>query len=89
MVYLDLGDIEAGERWMRHAMDMAPNQYASLWAAIYLARHTGEQEDAVNAANAMLEMAPDNWLSLLVLRDADYRDGECHPALERYRQAQA
>lgn len=87
MVYLDLGDFEAGERWMRHAMDMAPNQYSSLWAAIYLARHTGEQEDAVNAANAMLEMAPDNWLSLLILRDADYRDGNISVALERYREA--
>lgn len=87
MVYLDLGDIPAGERWIRTAIDMAPNQYASLWAAIYLARHTGEQEDAVNAANAMLEMAPGNWLSLLVLRDADYRDGNISVALERYREA--
>ena len=88
MVYLDLGDFQSGEQWMRKAIDMAPNQYASLWAAIYLARYTGEQEDAVDAANAMLEMVPDNWLSLLVLRDADYRDGDVPSALARYRRAQ-
>ena len=87
MVYLDLGDLQAGARWMRKAIEMAPNRYASLWAAIYLARYTGEQEDAVNAANAMLEMAPNNWLSLLVLRNADYQAGNVNAALARYRQA--
>jgi TolB-like protein/Tfp pilus assembly protein PilF len=87
MVYLDLGDFGAGERWMRHAMEMAPNQLSSLWAAIYLARYLGDQEQAVASAEAMLRLAPDNWLSLVVLRDADYRDGDVSAALERYREA--
>ena len=86
MVYLDLGDFEAGERWMQHAMEMAPNQYLSLWAAIYLARYTGDHRQAVESAEAMLKLAPDSWLSMLVMRDADYRDGNVSAALERYRQ---
>ena len=87
MVFLDLGDYQAGERWMRRAMDMAPKQYTSLWGAVYLARYLGDQERAVAAAQAMLNVIPNNWLSLLVLRDADYRAGNITAALERYRQA--
>lgn len=87
MVYLDLGAFEAGQRWMRHAMDMAPNQYASMWGAIYLARYLGDHARAVASAETMRELAPDDRLSLLVLRDQDYREGDVSAALERYRQA--
>ena len=65
-------------------MEMAPNQYSSLWAAIYLARYIGDHRQAVESAEAMLRLAPDNWLTLLVLRDADYRDGNVSAALGRY-----
>jgi TolB-like protein/cytochrome c-type biogenesis protein CcmH/NrfG len=102
MVFLDLGDMEAGERWIRQAIRIAPTQYTSLWSAVYLHRYTGDHDKAVEAAEILLEsarntaqlpsgsvveVAPADWLSLLVLRDADYRSGNPQAALERYRLA--
>jgi tetratricopeptide (TPR) repeat protein len=87
MVLLDLGDYQAGERWMRRAIDMAPKQYTSLWGAVYLARYLGDQSQAVTAAKAMQSAVPNNWLALLVLRDADYQAGNITAAFERYREA--
>ena len=85
MVYLDLGHLEAGEFWMREAMRLAPTQYDSRWAAVHLARYTGDPEDIVTAGKELLSVSSNDWSALAVLRDADYRAGRPDSALQRYR----
>jgi len=88
MVYLDLGDLEVGEYWMREAMRLAPTQGDSKWAAVYLARHTNDSEEIIDAAGELLRVWPNNLMSLVLLRDADYQAGRSDVALQRFRAAQ-
>lgn len=87
MVYLDLGDLQEGEYWMREAMRLAPTQRDSMWAAGHLARYISSPEELITAATELLEVLPDNLLSLILLRDADYLAGRGDVALERFRVA--
>jgi len=87
MVYLDLGDLVAGEYWMREAMRLAPTQHDSMWAAVHLVRYTSSSEEVTAAARELLELLPNNLLSLTLLRDADYRAGRGDAALKRFRMA--
>ena len=88
MVYLDLGDLMAGEYWMREAMRLAPTQHDSMWAAVHLVRYTSSSEEIITAARELLELLPNNLLSLKLLRDADYRAGRGDAALQRFRAAE-
>ncbi len=91
MIYLDLGDLAAGEYWMREAVRLAPTQFWSKWAAVYLASYTSGPEEIIAAANKALAVspnlavAPNDWLALSRLRDADYQAGRSDAALHRYR----
>ena len=87
MVYLDLGDLVAGEFWMREAMRLAPTQSDSKWSAVHLTRYTGSTEEIVVAAKELLAVSPNHWLALIMLRDADYQAGRSATALQRYRAA--
>ena len=86
MVYLDLGDLVAGEYWMREAMRLAPTQIDSKRAAVHLARYTGGPEKIMSAAKELLAVSPNDWQALFV-RDADYQAGRADAALRRYRAA--
>ena len=88
MVYLDLGDLVAGEYWTREAMRLAPTQSDSKWAAVHLALYTEGPEEIVAAARELLAVSPDDWLALRVLRDADFLAGRGDVALQRIRAAQ-
>ena len=88
MVYLDLGDLVAGEYWMREAMRLAPTQTDSKWAAAHLARYTNDSEEIIAAAKELLDARPNDLLSLVLLRDADYQAGRGDVALQRFRAAQ-
>ena len=83
LVYLDLGDLAAGEYWMREAIRLAPNQFDSKWAAVHLARYTSGPEEIIAATRELLETSPNNHLALRLLRDADYQ-----AALRHFRAAQ-
>jgi len=87
MVYLDLGDLIAGENWMREAMRLAPTQSDSKWAAVHLALYTGGPDEIIASAEELLAESPADWLALRVLRDADYQAGRRDAALQRYRAA--
>jgi len=93
MIYLDLGDPVAGEYWMREAIRLAPTQFWSKWAAVYLASYTGDPEEVIEAAEEALSLspnlavAPNDWLAMSLLRDADYQAGRSDAALHRYRVA--
>ena len=88
MVYLDLGDLVAGEYWMREAVRLAPTQTDSKWAAVHLARYTNDSEIIIAAAKELLDTQPNNLPSLVLLRDADYQAGRGDVALQRFRAAQ-
>ena len=88
MVYLDLGDLVAGEYWMKEAMRLAPTQTDSKWAAAHLARYSNDSEEIVAAAKELLHARPNDLLSLILLRDADYQAGRGDVALQRFRAAQ-
>ncbi len=91
MIYLDLGSLAAGEYWMREAQRLAPTQFWSKWAKVYLASYTSGPEEIIAAANEALAISPNlavspnDWLALARLRDADYQAGRGDVALQRYR----
>jgi TolB-like protein/Tfp pilus assembly protein PilF len=87
MVYLDLGDLVAGENWMKEAMRLAPTQFDSKWAAVYLALYTSGPEEIIAASKELLAVSPNNWLALRALRDAEYQAGSSDAALRRYQAA--
>ncbi|HKJ19332.1 MAG TPA: tetratricopeptide repeat protein, partial [Woeseiaceae bacterium] len=87
MVYLDLGDLAAGEFWMREAMRLAPTQGDSKWAAVRLAQYKNDSEEIIAAAEELLRIWPNNLLSVVLLRDGDYRAGRGDVALQRFRLA--
>ncbi len=85
MIYLDLGDQVAGEFWIREAIRLAPTQYYSQWAAVYLEVYTGTQDEIEAAARAAHAVSPDEGLALIQLRDADIRAGRAQDAVQRFR----
>jgi TolB-like protein/Tfp pilus assembly protein PilF len=88
MIYLDLGDLAAGEFWMTEAMRLAPTQVDSMWAAVHLARYMDDPEKLVAAATELLEVSPNHLRALIVLRDADQAAGRPIAALQRFREVQ-
>lgn len=86
-VYLDLGDLLAGEYWMREAMRLAPTQIDSKWAAMHLARYTSGPDEIIAAARELLAVSPGDGRALILMRNADYRAGRVDAALQRFRAA--
>ena len=87
MIYLDLGDMVAGEYWMQETMRLAPTQLDSKWSAAYLARYTRGPEEIIAAARTLHEVSPGDWRALILMRNADYRAGRVDAALQRFRAA--
>ena len=85
--YLDLGDLPAGEYWMREAMRLAPTKINSKWAAVHLARYTGGPEEIVAAIRMVLDVAPDNGWALMLLHNTD-QTGRGDATLQRLRATQ-
>ncbi|MDH3616920.1 MAG: hypothetical protein OEQ90_10680, partial [Gammaproteobacteria bacterium] len=56
--------------------------------AVHLVRYTSSSEEIITAARELLELLPNNLLSLKLLRDADYRAGRGDAALQRFRAAE-
>jgi TolB-like protein/Tfp pilus assembly protein PilF len=88
MVYLDLGDLVAGEFWMREAMRLAPTQSDSKWAAVHLARYTSDSEGIIAAVKELLAVSPNNGWALILLRNIDDQAGRSDDALQRLRAVQ-
>jgi len=69
-------------------MRLAPTQGDSKWAAVRLAQYKKDSEETIAAAEELLRIWPNNLLSLILLRDADYSAGRGDAALQRFRMAQ-
>jgi len=87
MIYLDLGDLVAGQYWMREAMRLAPTQIDSKRATVHLALYTGGPEEIMSAAKELLAVSPNDWQALFVQRNVAYQAGRADAALRRYRAA--
>ncbi len=87
MIYLDLGDTVAGDYWIREGIRRAPTQYNSQWSRVYLALYTVAPDKVLTLAKELLEVSPNNWLALRLLRNADAKAGRENVAVERYRAA--
>jgi tetratricopeptide (TPR) repeat protein len=88
LIYLDLGDLAAGEYWMREAMRLAPTQFDSKWAAVHLARYTSGPEEIVAATRKVLEVSPNTGWALVLSHNAEDETGGNDEILQRLRAAQ-
>ena len=67
LTYLDLGDDEQAKYWIDSAVRMNPTWYFSNSALVFLHRYRDEEEQALNAARRLVEIAPGNNTSVWTL----------------------
>jgi len=79
-IYLDLGDAEKAKYWIEKSVNMRPSSSFAVTAETLLHRYLSEEEEALDAAERLYEIAPGNNMSLVTL--VTY--GHYEEALERF-----
>jgi TolB-like protein/Flp pilus assembly protein TadD len=79
-LFLDLGDDVEAEYWIKRAVALAPNHFASNRALAYLHRYRGDGEQALEVARKLMSIFPGNSDSLLTLVSF----GQYDEAVEEY-----
>ena len=67
MMYLDLGDAETAAYWIERSVSTRPFSAFAVTAETLLHRYLGEEEEALDAAERLYEIAPGNNMSLVTL----------------------
>ena len=87
MIFVDLGDNEAGAYWIHRASELAPDRFDSLWGEYYLQKHVGTPDEVRAVIAAMLQMSSQNSWAMLMLAEEDVLAGRIDAGLERSRAA--
>ena len=87
MIFIDLGDNEAGAYWIRHVSELAPDRFNSIWGEHYLQKHVGTADDVRAVIDKMLRMSPQNSWAMLMLAKEDILAGRTDAGLEKSRAA--
>ena len=87
MIYIDLGDFDAGAYWIRKTIDLAPDRLNSKWGEHYLQRNSGTRANALKVVHEVLQTSPTTTWAMMLLAEDDARSGRIDAALERCRAA--
>ncbi len=87
MIFIDLGDYDAGAYWIGKTTELAPDRINSKWGELYLQQNSGTRTDALKVVDEMLQMSPGNTWAMMLLAENDARAGRIDAALERSRTA--
>jgi TolB-like protein/tetratricopeptide (TPR) repeat protein len=87
MIYIDLGDFDAGAYWIRKTAELAPDRLNSKWGEVYLQQNSGTRADVLRVVNELLQMSPTNEWARMMLAADDVRAGRLDAALERSQEA--
>jgi TolB-like protein/Tfp pilus assembly protein PilF len=87
MIYIDLGDNDAGAYWIRRTLQLAPERNNSKWGEHYLQQNSGTRADAIAVVHDVLRMSPTNTWAMMLIAEDDARSGRIDAALESARAA--
>jgi TolB-like protein/Tfp pilus assembly protein PilF len=83
---LDLGDLDAAQRWAAEAWTRAPNKWMSCAPRVMIARYRGQVENELACLRVMLAEDNRGYLALRELRNLDLRVGRADETIARYRE---
>ena len=85
--YLELDDPVSARYWVGKAQELGPDTYWAMWAGMLLNLYTDQEDLALQDARHMLDIYPQNWGGLKVLRNHDMKAGRHQVARDRYARA--
>ncbi|MGI9238706.1 MAG: tetratricopeptide repeat protein [Woeseiaceae bacterium] len=87
IAYLELGDPDSAKEWLDRGLKLGPRTFWPLWASLLHNTYTGDEIAALADARSLIEIYPQNWGALHVLRNADLIAGRYDVARSRYARA--
>ncbi len=87
IAYLEVGDAESARIWVNRALELGPRTYWAIWTSALLNFYEGDHAAAERDARTMLEVYPQEWGPLYLLRNADIAAGRYEVAASRYARA--
>ncbi|MGB5490482.1 MAG: tetratricopeptide repeat protein [Woeseiaceae bacterium] len=85
IAYLELGDPDSAKEWVDRGLELEAKAFWPLWTSVLHSLYTGNDAAAQADARTMLELYPQNWGSLHVLRNADLVAGRYEVARSRFK----
>ena len=85
--YLELGDAVSARYWVEKAKELDPDTFWTMWASLLLNLYTDQEDLALQDARHLLEIYPQTWGALKVLRNHDMKAGRHQVARDRYARA--
>ena len=85
--YLELDDTISAQYWVEKAKELGPDTFWAMWASMLLNLYTDQEALSLQDARHMLEVYPQNWGALKVLRNHDMRADRHQVARDRYARA--
>ncbi len=87
IAYLELGDPDSAKEWVDRGLELEAKAFWPLWTSVLHSLYTGNDAAAQADARTLLELYPQNWGSLHVLRNADLAAGRYEVARSRFKMA--
>ncbi|MDH3415648.1 MAG: tetratricopeptide repeat protein [Gammaproteobacteria bacterium] len=87
IAYLELGDPDSAKEWVDRGLQLGPKTFWPLWSSLLHNVYTRNDVAAQADARTMLELYPQNWGSLHLLRNADLAASRYDVARSRYARA--
>jgi tetratricopeptide (TPR) repeat protein len=87
IAYLELGDPDSAKEWVDRGLELGPMTFWPLWSSLLHNFYTGDDMAAQADARTMLEVYPQNFGALWLLRNVDLAAGRYEVARSRYARA--
>ncbi len=87
VAYLELGDPDSAKEWVDRGLELGPRTFWAIWASLLHNFYTGDDASARADARTMLDVYPENWGALYLLRNFDLAAGRYEVARSRYARA--
>ena len=85
IAYLELGDPDSAKEWVDRGLELEARAFWPLWTSVLHSLYTGDHTAAQAEARKLLELDPQSWGSLHVLRNADLAAGRYEVARSRFK----
>lgn len=87
IAYLELGDPDSAKVWIDRGLELGPRTFWPVWTSALYNLHTGDEAAMQADARTLLDLYPQNWGSLFLLRNVDVAAGRYDVARSRYARA--
>ena len=87
IAYLEIGDPDSAKEWVDRGLELGPKTFWPVWTSLLHNIYTGDDTAAKADARTLLEVYPQNWGALWLLRNVDIAAGRYEVARSRYARA--